>query len=182
MVPSAAEQGTLEAWARATSIERRRVERARIVLLAAAAWPGGRSCASLADGIIPSANGGCGSPESASPGSPMRRVRANRRPTTPRPTGVSRSAGPRARARGRREAGHPGARACPGLSQAAQWPRAYRVRPRVGRRGTTTLFAALNVATGQPKPSTPNAAGAPSSLTGLHERGGPSPLWMSKPS
>ena len=32
---SAEERGTLEAWARATSIERRRVERARIVLLAA---------------------------------------------------------------------------------------------------------------------------------------------------
>ena len=35
IVLSAAERGTLEAWARATSIERRRVERARIVLLAA---------------------------------------------------------------------------------------------------------------------------------------------------
>jgi transposase len=36
IVLSAEERGTLEAWARATSIERRRVERARIVLLAAA--------------------------------------------------------------------------------------------------------------------------------------------------
>src|ERR687898_1305013 len=36
IVLSAAERATLEAWARATSIERRRVERARIVLLAAA--------------------------------------------------------------------------------------------------------------------------------------------------
>jgi transposase len=36
IVLSAAERGTLEAWARATSIERRRVERAQIVLLAAA--------------------------------------------------------------------------------------------------------------------------------------------------
>jgi transposase len=36
VVLSAEERGTLEAWARATSIERRRVERARIVLLAAA--------------------------------------------------------------------------------------------------------------------------------------------------
>ena len=35
IVLSAEERGTLEAWARATSIERRRVERARIVLLAA---------------------------------------------------------------------------------------------------------------------------------------------------
>jgi transposase len=35
IVLSAQERGTLEAWARATSIERRRVERARIVLLAA---------------------------------------------------------------------------------------------------------------------------------------------------
>jgi len=36
IILSAEERGTLEAWARATSIERRRVERARIVLLAAA--------------------------------------------------------------------------------------------------------------------------------------------------
>jgi transposase len=35
IVLSADERGTLEAWARATSVERRRVERARIVLLAA---------------------------------------------------------------------------------------------------------------------------------------------------
>jgi transposase len=35
IVLSAEERGTLEAWARATAIERRRVERARIVLLAA---------------------------------------------------------------------------------------------------------------------------------------------------
>ena len=35
IVLSVAERGTLAAWARATSIERRRVERARIVLLAA---------------------------------------------------------------------------------------------------------------------------------------------------
>src|SRR5918995_7383911 len=35
IVLSAEERGTLEAWARATSIARRRVERARVVLLAA---------------------------------------------------------------------------------------------------------------------------------------------------
>ena len=78
---------------------------------------------------------------------------------------LPRAARARHRARGRREAGDPGARARAGLPQAAQRPRAHGHAHEYKRRGTSTLFTALKIATGSDQDHARNAGAASSSST-----------------
>jgi hypothetical protein len=99
IVLTADERSTLEGWVRSGAVEHRLVERARVVLLAAAGMASRRVARELGCARGGSASGGCGLPGTGSPGSPTRRARASPRPMTPRSTGASwpRSTGRRRR-------------------------------------------------------------------------------------